>query len=267
MGLVRLFYGGLTSLLLVAAPAFLSASAAAKDLQTIEVTGLPFPPYIIKNEGRPTSGIVVDIIREAVKNAGGETKFTITNWARSFTQIKNGKTDAIIPTMKSRDREEFLYFPATPIAVLSQVLITQKNSKLKFDGTMESLRDYQIGRIREARVSPAFDAARESGLIDVKERNTPELLIAAAALSRLNAVAMDRALALWSAQKKNMRRDIRIVRPSLGDVPVYLALSKKRVSKEFAHKVDLALKTMNENGRTLEITKKYLGDDLAALSR
>lgn len=76
--------------------------------------------------------------------------------------------------MKSKDREEFLYYPKQPVATLSQVLITALDSDIEFDGTMASLKNYSLGRIRNARVSPLFDAARENKELNVEERNFPQ---------------------------------------------------------------------------------------------
>ncbi len=235
-----------------------SVPAISEQVSTVRVGGLEFEPYIMIHADGTTQGIIADLVRLALKEAGYQTKFEITNWARAFTEVKKGLTDAIIPAMKSADREVFLYYPTQPVVHLQMVLITAKGNSVTFDGTMASLRHYSIGRVRQARVSPAFDKAREEGIIQVQERNSFELLVKAAAFGRIDLAAVEKLVAFWSAQKHDLRYRIRVLEPILGSVPVYVAFSKKRLSQKTARDVGNILEQFHQDGTVDKLIQQYL---------
>ncbi|MBF0288668.1 MAG: transporter substrate-binding domain-containing protein [SAR324 cluster bacterium] len=235
-------------------------SAYSDEIPSIKVSGPLFEPYIMIKEGS-TKGIIVDLVQLALKEAGYQAKFDITNWARAFTETKKGLIDAIIPAMKSADREVFLHYPHQPVINLQMVLVAAKDNPATFDGTMESLRSYSIGRVRKARVSPVFDEARETGVINVQERNSFGLLIKAAAFDRIDLAALDKNLALWSSKKQGLSSRIRVLQPILGSVPVYVAFSKKRLSKKIATDVGNILERFHQDGTVDTLIERYLGSN------
>lgn len=235
-------------------------SASDRDPERLLVAGLVFSPYIIQESDGSVHGIIVDIVREVGKRVGLRVDFAISNWARAFHSAQHGHIDALIPTMKSKDREQFLYYPAQPLLNLDMVLVKKRNREIGFNGTMDSLKNYQIAWIRKGRVSPAFDKAREEGVITVVERNTPSIAIKGVAYGRVDLAATDRLLGIWAAQKEGLSEKIEMVTPILGSVPVYLALSKSRISLSKLKRVDAALAEIHQDGTFKQILHRYLGD-------
>lgn len=234
-------------------------SVFAADKNIITVGGLPFPPFIIA-ENNKVSGVIPDIIEEAVKRTGKKVEFKISNWPRAFKQVQLGKIDGIIPAMKTPDREKFLYYPSKELVKFEQVFFKAKGKSIKFDKSMESLKSYKIGRVRNARVSPAFDKAREGGLLKVEERNDIAQLLKGADRGRLDIVAIDRIVGLWNAKKLGLLQKVEPVNPSLGAIPVYLAFAKKNISAEYNQQVSKVLKEMHSDGTVNAIKKKYTGN-------
>lgn len=250
--------GSSTLCVLLLTVSFLVSLPRLSDADEIKVSGPEFPPFIISTEMGP-EGIVVDLVRMALKEAGHTARFDISNFARAFALAQNHKTDGLIPAMKSDDRVKFLHYPDMPLVNLEMVFITAKGSGVTYDGTVESLKDYRISWLRKGRVSPEFDRARKEGRITVEERDSFELSLKAAAKGRVHLATGDKHLALWTARKLGILDEIEILEPPLASVPVYLAISKERHPPALASQVSDILKRFHEDGTYDKIMGKYIG--------
>jgi len=230
---------------------------AARDTN-IHIVGLNFPPYVIGGPGQPSSGIIVDIVSKALRELGYRPKFDITNWARAYAAIKNDQAGAIIPVMKSKDRETFLNFPEQPVMVMKMVLIGSRQHTIHFDGSLKSIQSHSIGRIHKARVSPKFDAARERGELNVEGRNSADLLIKAVAHQRLDLIALPTLGALWSAEKLSLENNISVLSPPLNQTPVYIAFSKKKVPEAITKKISKLLLHYHQDGTYKKTVSRYI---------
>jgi polar amino acid transport system substrate-binding protein len=232
----------------------------AANPNNIVVEGFHFPPYIIVDKQGLISGPMIDLIREAAIIAEINISFKKSNWARAFNNVKTSVSDALIPTMKSQDRLEIFHYPETELTRLEMVLFAEKNHETAYDGTLHSLAPYRIARLHKARISPAFDKAYEAGKLTVEGWDSPEQLIMAAAFKRVDMVAMDRLLGLWAAKTRNINKNIRVLSPPLGQVPVYIAFSKARVKRELVDRFSKALASLKQQNRFEALIKGYLAE-------
>ncbi len=222
-------------------------TAFAQDKMVIG--GLVAPPYIIVDDNKKVSGILVHLIRSALSDLDIEVEFKITNWARAFDSAKHGRADALIPTIKSPDRESVLTYPNVPLAILEMCLLKSTEQQIDFNGNLSTLAPYRIGRIRNARVSPAFDEAAEDHYFKLEERASFDLLAKAVAHGRLDLAAGDELMMLWAAANNGVLNNVEIIHPHLANTFVYLAISKKSI---FANRVD-------EISKSIELTKSSQG--------
>ncbi len=130
---------------------------------------------------------------------------------------------------------------------------------------MVSLRNYSLARIRDAKVTPEFDLAREQGLIDVTDRTDADLLIKAAAFERVDGVAVARMAGLWSAKNQGLEKRVKVTRPILGAANVYIAFSKWRMPPEVADKMGELLKQYSEDGTLDRIEAHYINSDYGTI--
>lgn len=221
------------------------------------ITGLEAPPYIIVDNANKVSGITVELIKQAFKTIDLEPEFRISNWARAFETTRNGKADAIIPTIRSQDRLDFFSFPEEPLTILQMSLMQNPNKPIGYNGEIKSLNPYIIGKIRKARVSPEFDKAVGDNTINVKERTSFGLLALAVANNRLDAMAGDEVMGLWGAAENGVLNDIEVVHPHLADIPVFLAISKKSKFISRIDDISNALKKAKKNTDFLESLHSY----------
>ncbi len=231
----------------------------------LEIVGLHYPPYIIKGDDGQVSGVFVDLVSRAFSEMGYQPRFNISNWARAYAAIQSGQADAIFPAHHSEERESFLYYPSYPVWKMKMVLISSARNSIAYDGSMESLSNYSLARIRDAKVTPEFDLAREQGLIHVGDRTDADLLIRAAAYERVDGVTMARMAGLWSAKKQGLDKRIKVTRPILGAANVYIAFSKWRMPPEVADKMGELLKQYSEDGTLDRIEAQYINSDYGTI--
>lgn len=224
----------------------------------LEVHGLEFPPYIMTEKNGDAKGIIVDMVRELAVRLDEPVQFTITNWARAYRVVTRHESDALIPTMKIKERLKFLHYPETPLLYLNFYLIRHKDSPHKFSGELKDLTGYKVGRIRGAKVAPSFDQALANGLFTVKERSNTKLLVKGLLYKRLDFIALDWRVARWEELAMTNQHNIQVVEPPLGKVPVYLALSKERNTRDKVVKISNELLKMQNDNVLERLENKYL---------
>lgn len=203
------------------------AEQLAHGPDVMVIGGLQVPPYIIVDEEGQASGLVVDLLRRALEQVGVRPHFEITNWARAFAGAKAGRLDALIPALRSPDREEVLVYPSEPLTVLNMVVIRHAGDReLHYDGDLNVFRDMSMGRIRSARVAPAFDEAAAAGMFRLEERASFGLLALGVAHRRIDLMAGDELMGLWGAAENGVLEKLKVMDPPLAQAPVYLAISK-----------------------------------------
>jgi len=230
-------------------------------LDTFYVAGLHFPPFIIKsdNKGTDPTGIIAELTKEVLRKTGHRAVFKISNWARAIQVTQYGVTDALIPTMKSKDREKFLRYPTLPLLVLDFVLIQKSDNNIAYDGNISSLEKYKILKLRKGRVTPEFDKAFEDGKLDIQERADYGLLVKGIAAERADLAAISNFNFYDLVKKLKLEGKVKVVSPSLGQTPVYLALSKNSTTPELSQQTSKAITELIEDGTYASILKKYIG--------
>ncbi|MCW8914697.1 MAG: transporter substrate-binding domain-containing protein [Magnetovibrio sp.] len=194
--------------------------------KTMVIGGLSAPPYIFVDDDGHATGILIIKIRQALSQMGIQAKFEISNWPRSFHNAKTGTIDAVIPTLKSPDREVFLHYPEEPIANLTMVMIKNAHSPLSIE-KISDLNGKYVGRIRNARVTPEFDEAAQSKAFVLEQRSTFRQLALSVAHNRLDIAIGPELMLLWAAGESGVLNKIKTLDFPLGKAPVYLAISKK----------------------------------------
>ncbi|WP_163133411.1 ABC transporter substrate-binding protein [Agarivorans sp. Alg241-V36] len=227
--------------------------------KTIEIQSFIFPPYIMLSEQGKPEGIIVELIQQSFEKLDVEADFEISNWARAFAKVKSHQSQGLIPTMRTADREAYFYYPDTPFLLLDQHLIAQGSWQgNRFSGDYAELNDYRIGKVRNARISPDFDKALSEQVFEVEKHNSVEGLVKSLLRGRLDMIATDSRQAQLVATQEDQEESIKLIKPALGQVPVYLAFSKQQVEPEFVERFNQQLKLLLEQGALDKLEAKYL---------
>lgn len=245
---------------LIIACSFVAQSWAG--LPVITVSGLEVEPYIIKTEGsKIPSGIIIDIVDEVMSRIGYQPKYHISVWARAYNDVTKGYNAALIPAMKTPERERLLWYPEEPLFSLRMSLFKAKDADVAWNGKMESLHNTRIAVVRGAKVSPDFDQAMERGLFNVEERTDFDLVIRAVAARRVDYGAADQLMGLWAAKNNGILNKIKVAEPFLEAVPVYITFSKEKVDADFVARFNDALLTFKAEGGVQRIIDSYFSNE------
>lgn len=231
----RLYLFLIISFLAAPSPVF------ADSPRVMVISGLQAPPYVMLDEKGKATGILVDLINQGLQPLNIQPVFKISNWARSFEEAKQGRADAIIPTIKSEDRETLFIFPAEPLTRLQMAFMKHPDADIAFTGDLDSLTRYRIGKIRKARVSPTFDEAVAQQKLQIEERTSFGLLALAVARNRLDLFAGDELMGLWGAAENGVLDEVETITPYLSKVPVYMAIGKSSIFADEAELISQAL--------------------------
>ncbi|MEG3617139.1 transporter substrate-binding domain-containing protein [Magnetovibrio sp. PR-2] len=201
-------------------------SVRAQSAKPAMVIGaLSAPPYVFLDDQSNPKGILVEKITRALDRLGIKPVFEINNWSRAFRRVKNGDIDAIIPALKSPDREAYLVYPKNPIALFN-MMMAKHVSDPRQTVELNDINGLTVGRIRGARVTPAFDEALQAQKFDLAERATFGQLALGVAHQRLDYAVGPELMLMWGAGERGVLRNLSFLEPSLGQGPVYLAISK-----------------------------------------
>ena len=236
---------------LIASPALFSAE------KVIFASPERLPPKIFKENG-VLRGTYVEIITAVCKRMNVEPVFIQYPWARAVSMVKNGKVDAIFPPFKTKEREEFLYFPEEPISHTRNAIFARKARKIKIT-KLEDLQPLVVGVIDQYSYGSEFDRLKSSLTVDLSR--TEEMQINK--LAHQGQVRMDVAAASEEPFKfisRNMGHASDFERLYVfSETPSFVAFSKAggEKNKKFAMEFSRILKQLKKEGVIQEINDHY----------
>lgn len=215
------------------------------------------PPKVFKENG-VIRGTYIDIITAVCKRMNVEPVFVQYPWVRAMVMVKNGKVDAIFPPFKTKEREEFLYFPAEPISYTRNAIFAKKTRKIKVT-KLEDLRPLIVGVIDQYSYGAEFDRIKSTLTLDISR--TEEMQINK--LAHQGQVRMDVVAASEEPFKflsRNMGHAKEFERIYVfSEKPSYVAFSKAggEKNKKFAIEFSRVLKQLRKEGVIQEINDQY----------
>lgn len=243
----------------IIACSFVASSWA--DLPVITVSGLAVEPYIIKGEdSKKPSGIIIDIVNGVMSRLDYQPDYDITVWARAYNDVAKGYKQALIPTMKTEERERLFWYPEESLLSLQMSLFKSKGENVVWNGHLASLQGATVAVVRGAKISPEFDQAMGSGLFKVEKRTDFNLVMKAVAAKRANYGASDQLIGLWAAKRSGISSNVEVALPYLAEVPVYIAFSKDTVNADFVLRFNDALVVFKEEGSVQKIIDSYFSN-------
>lgn len=141
--------------LLVAATA-----AAAQPRERLQCVSLEYPPLIYSDAGGGAQGIAVDLVRQALGNAGWEIEVEILPWARSLEMMRGGQRDCIFTIFKTPEREKFLDYSSKPLLQQPIAFYALKGGAVSFGGDFAKLRGRSIAVAQAVNYGQRFEAEK-----------------------------------------------------------------------------------------------------------
>jgi polar amino acid transport system substrate-binding protein len=216
-------------------------------------------PTAYMEDGRP-SGMLVDVVTEALQRTGSQFEIRLMPWARCLAEIRNGRVDGIFSVFKLPERNEFLTYTSVPIITQVEALFVRADSDVKFDGDISQLGRLRIGTIRGTSYGIKVDSALKAGVWStVVETNSVDSLVGMLALKRIDMAVGYRHVVLEAARRKGYLNQIKELSPGIDEISGYLAFTKQRDYSDVITNFDRALTSMKNDHSFETIYEKYLG--------
>jgi polar amino acid transport system substrate-binding protein len=90
-------------------------SVAVPRVKLITVAAPEIRPFIYKNEQGENEGLLIDTIKKLNDSGKFNISVEVMPWARALKAVENGHFDALMPTVRTADRDLFLSFPTQPL--------------------------------------------------------------------------------------------------------------------------------------------------------
>lgn len=220
------------------------------------VTG-NYPPYEYEEAGE-VKGLVVEILKEAFARNNQAVEFKVVPWARALWMAQHGEADAVFATIKTPEREQFLDFSSESLIPLTSAFFVKKDSKIQYNGDLNTLADMNIGLLRQASYGIAFDAAVKNGTLKYADFTTDTLTnIKKLIAGRIDMMAGDRIGTLHLLQQNQMLDQVKVLSPDINASNSYLAFSKNKDHSKTRDKIDNAIRAMKKDGSYQRIVDKY----------
>ena len=243
-----------------AASAPASTEETAND-DSVLVVGLDdtFAPMGFRDDEGNIIGFDVDLATAVAEEMGVEVVFKPIDWTAKEAELKAGTIDCIWNGFSvTPDRLENLAMSAQYLQN-TILLMTLADSPIDItDGSQ--LANYKIGTQTD---SSALDMLMENEYYEtykdnIVEYDTYDVAITDLKAGRVDVLAIDKVLGEYT--NENMNGEMKTCTYALGDE--YFAIGFDADNTELRDEVDPALKTVIDNGKAGEISKKWFNHDI-----
>lgn len=217
-----------------------------------------YTPYQYEENGE-LKGMAVDIVREAFKRMGYSVEIKVLPWSRVLKSAEDGTVDAIFSSFYIEERSAYMTYAMEPLAVSVQSLFAPVGTPIRFDGTVQSLKDYRLGTIIGYVYGDAFKQGKENGTLDVSEAEDCPANILKLLSGRTDVFIDNRDTALFYIKRDKLEKRIVELQPHFTEQEMlYLAFSKKRIQDPaLVETFNQTLKKMKQDGTWQNIVAEY----------
>jgi len=177
-------------------------------------------------------GEAVEAARAVAAKCQTSLKFVISPaWSRAYRMAVDGTTDGLLPTIASPERRKSLAFPVQPLIQMEMALISKKNDvELQYTG-LAMLDRKRVGKLAGGLVTDDFEAYIRSNEVVVFQRHSYLSLLENLIRDRLDFIAGGQKVFQYYADEYGFEDKLQTLKPALGEIPQYFALSKKGITE------------------------------------
>lgn len=240
--------------------AVLTLSPPLLHARSLSITGTTWAPYQMTENGE-AAGLATDVVRQVLARLGIEPRFHLVPWERCIREYERGEADAVYLISPNPQREQFLLFPATPIATSTYVFFIRKSDtgRLRFDGYGD-LAGHTVGVTSGYSYSPEFweGVKKSSG---VQETSTDEQNFLKLANGRFDYFPCDAYAGVDLIRKLGIEDKVVYLPKPVVTKDYFLAFSRRSGQKDLEKLVsafDAVLKEFIRTEDYRKIMKRYL---------
>jgi polar amino acid transport system substrate-binding protein len=244
-----------------------SSEASSKVLKSV---WYPWDPYLrieANNENRKLTGLDVEIVKAVLQNAGYDIDFEEGIWVQGLNGVKDGTKDILIGALKTKERQEFAYYPE-PYRKETQVLYVPKgtSSKYHFKDVNEMLEMFKSIHFRlgvtegyayGSEVVNAYvkNPANSNNILKSdSDRALFELLME----NKIDGFIVDRLVGATTAWRNGWQSMVEEYPLALYSADIHLIFSKKTTSLAMVEEFNRGLQELKGKGDYRKIIIDYL---------
>jgi|GEM_PF-1533115 len=206
--------------------------AGDKPVESLSIAAPISAPFVFKDKQKQPQGLLVEFFALVQQQTGIKTHINVMPWPRGLHEVKVGRIDALMPTIYTDERAQFLFYPKSPLLAFHTVLLKRANEPLIVDDITKLGTDKTIVKIRSMSMGKVFDQAEKDGLIRVIEVRDFDHAMQMLVTHRADLVACVEHIADSSLRRLNLADKVETLFFSDKVEPGYLTFSK-RFSKEY----------------------------------
>lgn len=234
-----------------------ASTVAERREGVIVIAGPDSFPAAYEDEGKLT-GYMVDVLQEAFRRLGLVIEVRLVPWARCLAEARAGRIDAIFPTQRTSDREQYLDFTNTPMFVERQAFFARTGSVAPSVSTPADYAELSLALVTGVSYGGAIDQALADGMLHLITRKEDALsLVRLLVGNRVLLIAAERQAVLGSAQKLKALQQIQELAPSIQSVPNFLAFTRQRDFSSIRDSFSAAMQSMISDGTYQRILDRY----------
>ncbi len=230
------------------------APEAAKRVITLAVE--QYPPFNYQIDGN-YQGVSFEVAKEAFKRMGVELRLSQYPWERMLQLVKDGGVDAIMTAFKSKEREEYMYFPEEAVSEDIQTIFVKEDSSFVYTDH-KSLESIRLGIMRGYSYGDEFDQLVETKVLKTEAVDSQEQNIKKLFSNRIDAFLESNLVTYYALRNMNMTGGIKeagVFRVT----KLYVTFTKKgSITEADVAAFDKAVRSMKEDGTYKKIVDQYL---------
>jgi polar amino acid transport system substrate-binding protein len=213
--------------------------------QSIEFTlaTAELPPYVYTDKDKKIKGLFIDMLEQVQKDTAINIKVFIMPWGRAVNEVKKGRIDAIMPTLWSAERAQFLVYPQQSFYTFSEsVLIKRIEDDFVFTHLSAIGSDKLIGKTRLVLIDEDFDKLVKQGKLKVYETTKLDEALLMLAQGKVDLVASDGDIALTTIKKLELDKRFTLFPLRQSTSPSFMAFSKQFAAMYDVNKIMTLIK-------------------------
>lgn len=235
----------------------LASAAPCASGRVYRICGVELPPLIMATP-YGTTGVVADLAVQAFARANLQAAIEVVPWARGVAALKSGECDALIPTIRSPEREALFDFPAEPL-YRSEMSLFGVKTRLPsaWTGKLSELMAYRFVRLKGALFAPEFDKAVQEGRLHCEEAVSFAAALRMVDAGRVDLAAVPRLAGLQIIAAEGLGGRLQVLEPALHQQAFYMAFARKPELAGVRLQVEDQLRQMAADGAAQQIEDEY----------
>lgn len=237
----------------------MTSSSAFAQKRPLILAAHDYPPYVIVHDGKPPSGIMIDIWNEVSRRMGQEVRFEIYPLQREIMLLEQGLIDGLFSIKKTPDRERRFLYPKEPLMLQDHVFFVLKDSNIDFRGNLSSFANVSIGVVSKVSYGEVFDTAVATGVLKkIDPAASYDLDFRMLLNKRVEAIICSRFVGISILKRMGALDQTRIAGIPVETVKSYVIFGRKTVEPSVTEAFDKAISSMRKDGTIKSIERKYL---------